>query len=71
MSTVFAVKVTDDLIEVAHRKGGRMVWVNHLAEFLPDDMNVIPVDNSSQGIHTIGDIKKAIETGVICPKEEE
>jgi len=27
---------------------------------LPDDTEVIPIDNSPQGIYTIGDIRKAI-----------
>ena len=32
-----------------------------VAQLLPDDLEVIPLDNSAQGIYTIGDIRKAID----------
>ena len=69
MSTVFGVKnprytegedePEEEFLEVAKRGGG-IYWVNELAQLLPDDMPVYPLDNSAQGIFTIGDIKKAI-----------
>lgn len=71
MSTTFAVKVQlpserayDDgeevEVEVAFRSNG-VRWLNPLAQLLPDDIEVIAVDNSPQGIYTIGDIRKKIE----------
>ena len=35
-------------------------WTDDLAKLLPDDTKVYPLDNSAQGIFTIGDIKKEI-----------
>ena len=66
MSTIFGVKLKGKMIEVAHRRAGEMVWLNQEAESLPDKKRVYPLDNSSQGIHTIEDIKFAIRTGNIC-----
>ena len=66
MSTTFGVeikgsdKVVATTIEVAFRSNG-MRFINKIAHLLPDDTPVIAMDNSQQGIHTIGDIKKAIE----------
>ena len=66
MSTTFGVnikgsdKVVATTIEVAFRSNG-MRFINDLAHLLPDDTPVIALDNTPQGIHTIGDIKKAIE----------
>lgn len=49
----------DDFIEVAFRgNNSGFLWVNELAEFLDDNIKVYPLDNSAQGIYTIGDIKK-------------
>ena len=61
MSTTFGVRIplTGEVIEVAFRSH-YIRWENKLAHLLPDDLPVIPLDNSAQGIHTIGDIKKAI-----------
>ena len=39
----------------------RIRFTNLLASLLPDDTKVIPMDNSAQGIFTIGDIKKEIK----------
>jgi hypothetical protein len=47
-------------VEVAFRSNG-VRWLDPLAQLLPDDTEVIAVDNSPQGIHTIGDIRKKIE----------
>jgi hypothetical protein len=33
-------------------------WMNSLASRLPDNTLVFPLDNTAQGIYTIGDIKK-------------
>lgn len=52
----------EDFIEVAIRgNSGWIVWIKELAEFLPDDLRVYPLDNSAQGIYTIGDIKREIK----------
>ena len=66
MSTTFAVKVKynnpalDDYVEVAFRSNG-MRFINALAHLLPDDTPVIPLDNTAQGVHTIGDVKREVE----------
>lgn len=39
---------------------GSMRWTNVLAELLPDETRVYPLDNSAQGIFTIKDIKESI-----------
>ena len=61
MSTTFGVKIKDseELIEVAFRSNG-MRFINELGHLLPDDTPVIAMDNSQQGVYTIGDIKVAI-----------
>jgi hypothetical protein len=40
---------------------GKMRWIMALADELPDDTRVYALDNSQQGIYTVGDIKKQIE----------
>ena len=37
-------------------------WMNSLANRLPDNTLVFPLDNTAQGIYTIGDIKKYLKT---------
>ena len=66
MSTTFAVKVPSvydedefEEINVAFRSS-YIRWENPLAQLLADDLEVIPTDNSAQGIYTIGDIKREI-----------
>jgi len=71
MSTTFGVKIpasrdgNDLVIEVARRRGvmgGAVIeWVNDMAVLLPDTTEVIAMDNTAQGIYTIGDIKKQID----------
>lgn len=36
-------------------------WMNSLANRLPDDTLVFPLDNTAQDIYTIGDIKKFLK----------
>jgi hypothetical protein len=50
----------DNFIEVAFRGNGGFSWRNELSKFLRDDVKVYPLDNSAQGIYTIGDIKREI-----------
>ena len=64
MSTTFGVNIKnrdqDDVVEVAFRSTG-MRFTNDLAWLLEDNIPVIPLDNTAQGVYTIGDIKKEIE----------
>lgn len=52
----------DDFIEVAFRSNF-WLWLDPLAKFLPDNIKVYPLDNSAQGIYTIGDIKRDMQNG--------
>jgi hypothetical protein len=68
MSTTFGVKIpsTGEIEPIARRVGigNRKVnvyFTNEIAELLPDDTEVEAMDNSPQGIFTIGDIKKAMK----------
>ena len=36
-------------------------WLNNTAHLLPDDTRVYPLDNTAQGISTIGDIKEHLQ----------
>ncbi len=72
MSTTFGVKVPsfsdsefedeeDGIVAIAFRSNdGSMYWKIQIAQLLPDDLEVIPLDNTAQGIFTIGDIKREI-----------
>ena len=65
MSTTFGIKIpsTGDIIPVA-RRGGigngevSVYFINYLAELLNDDLEVVAIDNTPQGIFTIKDIKQ-------------
>jgi len=61
------VIIDSEFIEVAFRSnGGILRWTNDLAPLLQDEVKVYPLDNTAQGIHNIGDIRKSIkETGKI------
>ncbi len=65
MSTTFGAKIKRKKVEVAlrHCKGGWgafFEWKSETASLLPDNTSVFPMDNTAQGITTIGDIRKAI-----------
>lgn len=76
MSTIFGILKKGEPIElingslpenhnsefspVAKRMNNHAVWHNDLAEFLSDETRVYPMNNSAQGIFTIGDLKKLI-----------
>ena len=70
MSTTFGIKVKslfseeEEIVEVAFRSNG-IRFINPIASMLNDNIEVIPLDNSAQGIHTIGDIKKEIENSLV------
>lgn len=68
MSTTFGVKIpsTGKIIPIARRVGigngkVRLTWVKKLGELLPNDLEVVAIDNSNQGINCIGDIKEHIK----------
>tara|TARA_Y100000389_G_scaffold171998_1_gene180124 strand:+ start:7813 stop:8091 length:279 start_codon:yes stop_codon:yes gene_type:complete len=54
-----------DKVEIARRVGGpngaEMHFTNELAHLLPADTKVVALDNSAQGIFTIGDIIEHIK----------
>ena len=67
MSTTFGIRIpsTGEIEPIARRvgagKGKVEVWfTNPIAELLNDGLEVEAIDNSEQGIFTIGDIKKHI-----------
>ena len=65
MSTTSGVEIKGDdglgdVVEVAFRSNG-VRFINPLAHLLPDDTPVIALDNTPQGVYTIGDVKKEIE----------
>ena len=52
-----------EFIKVAFRNNhGTMRWTNPLGSFLPDYLPVYALDNSNQGIKTIKDVKREIES---------
>ena len=57
----FSDSINEDEIitPIAFRSGG-IRFTNPIAHLLPDELEVIPMDNSAQGIETIGDIKSKI-----------
>jgi len=68
MSTTFGVKIpsTGEVEPIARRVGignGEVdiYFTNVLAEMLPDNIKVVAIDNSNQGIYTIGDIKNHLK----------
>ena len=56
---VFYYINTDIFEKVWFRSMGNSRWLSSLAKLLPDDTRVYALDNSQQGIFTIGDIKKS------------
>lgn len=48
-----------EVVAFRYNRGG-MVWKNPIAYLLPDDTKVWALDNTPQGIYTIGDIKKEL-----------
>jgi hypothetical protein len=65
MSTTFGIITkSGDERPIARRVGGKngaeMWFTDELAEMLPNNTPVEALDNSAQGIHTIGDIKNHI-----------
>ena len=66
MSTTFGIKIhpgepEEEIITVA-RRSGSMYFTNEVAHLLPNSTKVVPMDNTAQGIYSIGDIKKQIKS---------
>jgi hypothetical protein len=54
--------INQDIFEkVFFRSYGNSRWLNDLAKSLPDETKVYALDNSQQGIYTIGDIKELMK----------
>jgi hypothetical protein len=52
-------RIGDEFIEVAARgNSGWIYWITDVAYHLDDNFLVYPLDNTAQGIYTIGDLKK-------------
>ena len=47
--------------KVFFRSSKNSRWMNSLANRLPDNTLVFPLDNTAQGIYTIGDLKKFLK----------
>ena len=76
MSTIFGIPITDEegqwhesvaeyedgyYCEVAFQTNrGEIYFTNPLAALLPDDVEVVALDNESDDVKTIGDIKRKI-----------
>ena len=52
---------TEIFEKVFFRSMGRSRWLSDLAKMLPDDTRVYALDNTQQGVFTIGDIKNSIK----------
>jgi len=66
MSTTFAIRTNNgEVRDIARRVGGSngasIVWLDAMAELLPVSTKVEAINNSPQGIFTIGDIKYHID----------
>lgn len=51
-----------EIVSVAFRSSRGILWKNPLAPFLPPETKVYPLDNTHQGIFTIGDIIEKLKT---------
>jgi hypothetical protein len=43
-------------------RGANSRWMNEIAYLLPNNTRIYPLDNSAQGIYTIGDAKSFLQT---------
>jgi len=56
------INIDNDFIEIFYRgNGGYCKFINDLGQYLSDDLKVYPLDNTAQGIYTIGDCKKELK----------
>ncbi len=68
MSTTFGIEIASlddeeklEAIEIAFRSSSYIRWINPLGPALDPDTPVVAIDNSPQGIYTVGDIIQEIE----------
>ena len=53
--------ISRDIFEPIFFRGINTRWLSAVGVYLPDDMKVYALDNTQQGIFTIGDIKKFLD----------
>ena len=53
--------ISRDVFEPIFFRGINTRWLSAVGVYLPDDMKVYALDNTQQGIFTIGDIKKFLD----------
>jgi len=63
MSTTFGIENNDgEIIEIARRRGAglglvKINWLINWHEFVNDEVEVIPLDNTAQGVNTMKDLR--------------
>jgi hypothetical protein len=53
--------ISTSIFEPVFHRGTYSRWINDIGPYLSDDIKVYALDNTQQGIFTIGDIKKFIK----------
>jgi hypothetical protein len=53
--------IDTSFFEKVFYRGGYSRWLNPLSSRLPDDTRIFPLDNTAQGIYTIGDARKFLK----------
>ena len=53
--------ISKEIFEPVFFRGNNSRWLMIYAEYLSDDIKVYALDNTQQGIYTIGDCKKLLE----------
>jgi hypothetical protein len=53
--------IDTSFFEKVFYRGGYSRWLNPLSSRLSDDTRIFPLDNSAQGIYTIGDARKFLK----------
>ena len=53
--------ISHGIFEPVFHRGQNSRWLNNIGPYLSDDTRVYALDNTQQGIFTIGDIKKFIK----------
>jgi hypothetical protein len=53
--------IDTSFFEKVFYRGGYSRWLNPLSSKLSDDTRIFPLDNSAQGIYTIGDARKFLK----------
>lgn len=53
--------ISKSIFEPVFFRGVNTGWLTAVGEYLPDDMKVYALDNTQQGIYTIGDCKEFLK----------